>query len=101
MSHGKNLAREIAQTRKKITEGVETYDELYETLRKVAGSNPTQKEKLEQDLKTQIKKLQRMRDDVKKWASGSDVKDKAPLLEDRRTIEAVSRSSVCSFGCFR
>lgn len=83
-----SFAGEIAQTRKKIAEGIEAFDEMYDTLRKSANS--TTKDKLEADLKTQIKKLQRMRDDVKKWAGSSDVKDKGPLLEDRKTIEQVS-----------
>jgi hypothetical protein len=39
------------------------------------------------ELKKEIKKLQRFRDQVKQWAGSNDVKDKNPLLEARRTIE--------------
>jgi CCR4-NOT transcription complex subunit 3 len=39
------------------------------------------------DLKKEIKKLQRFRDQVKTWAGSNDVKDKAPLLEARKKIE--------------
>ena len=39
------------------------------------------------DLKKEIKKLQRFRDQVKTWAGSNDVKDKSPLLEARRRIE--------------
>lgn len=39
------------------------------------------------DLKKEIKKLQRLRDQIKTWIGSSDVKDKEPLLEARRLIE--------------
>jgi CCR4-NOT transcription complex subunit 3 len=54
-----------------------------------AASNPTQKEKLEADLKTQIKKLQRMRDQIKTWVASNDIKDKTALLDNRKLIETV------------
>ena len=57
-----------------------------------ASTNQTQKEKLELDLKTQIKKLQRLRDQIKTWVANNDVKDKSQLLENRRLIETVSQS---------
>ncbi|EKM59625.1 uncharacterized protein PHACADRAFT_250243 [Phanerochaete carnosa HHB-10118-sp] len=52
-----------------------------------ASTNQTQKEKLETDLKTQIKKLQRLRDQIKTWVASNDIKDKTVLLENRRLIE--------------
>lgn len=52
-------------------------------------SNPTQKEKLEADLKTQIKRLQRMRDQIKTWVAGNDIKDKSLLMDNRKLIETV------------
>jgi CCR4-NOT transcriptional regulation complex NOT5 subunit len=55
-----------------------------------ASTNQTQKEKLELDLKTQIKKLQRLRDQIKTWVASNDIKDKSALLENRRLIETVS-----------
>lgn len=55
-----------------------------------AAGSAAQKEKLEADLKTQIKRLQRLRDQLKTWQAGSDVKDKAPIIEHRRLIEVVS-----------
>lgn len=42
------------------------------------------------DLKTQIKKLQRLRDQIKAWVASNDIKDKTALLENRRLIETVS-----------
>lgn len=55
-----------------------------------SSTNQTQKEKLENDLKTQIKKLQRLRDQIKTWVASNDIKDKSVLLENRRLIETVS-----------
>lgn len=57
-----------------------------------ASTNQTQKEKLELDLKTQIKKLQRLRDQIKTWVASNDIKDKSQLMENRRLIETVSFS---------
>jgi CCR4-NOT transcription complex subunit 3 len=53
------------------------------------STNQTQKEKLETDLKTQIKKLQRLRDQIKTWVASNDIKDKSLLLDNRRLIETV------------
>ncbi|CAH8843067.1 unnamed protein product [Trichobilharzia szidati] len=52
-----------------------------------SSNNPTQKEKFEGDLKKEIKKLQRLRDQIKTWITASEVKDKRPLLEARKEIE--------------
>ena len=54
-----------------------------------SSTNMTQKEKLETDLKTQIKKLQRLRDQIKTWVASSDIKDKSALLDNRKRIEVV------------
>lgn len=54
------------------------------------STNQTQKEKLETDLKTQIKKLQRLRDQIKGWVANNDIKDKTALLDNRKLIETVS-----------
>jgi CCR4-NOT transcription complex subunit 3 len=79
------------RTFKKIQEGVENFEDI-ESKMNAAGS-AAQKEKLEADLKTQIKKLQRLRDQLKTWQQGSDVKDKAPIIEHRRLIEVVCTPS--------
>lgn len=57
-----------------------------------ASTNQTQKEKQETDLKTQIKKLQRLRDQIKTWVAGNEIKDKTQLLDNRRLIEMVNTS---------
>ena len=47
----------------------------------------SQKDKYELELKKEIKKLQRMRDQVKTWASNSEIKDKTALLGARKNVE--------------
>jgi len=51
------------------------------------ASTASLKEKYEADLKKEIKKLQRYRDQIKSWAGGNEVKNKKPLLDARRQIE--------------
>ncbi|KZT13144.1 uncharacterized protein LAESUDRAFT_639182 [Laetiporus sulphureus 93-53] len=81
----RKLQTEIDRTLKKVAEGVELFESIYDKMQ--ASTNQTQKEKLETDLKTQIKKLQRLRDQIKTWVASNDIKDKSALLENRRLIE--------------
>ena len=78
---------EIDRTLKKVSEGVELFESIYDKMQ--ASTNQTQKEKLELDLKTQIKKLQRLRDQIKTWVASNDIKDKSALLDNRKLIETV------------
>lgn len=71
---------------KKVDEGVELFDEIWEKVYSAEQQN--QKEKYEMDLKKEIKKLQRQRDQIKTWISSSEVKDKDPLIEARKLIES-------------
>jgi hypothetical protein len=82
------LTAEIDRTLKKVAEGVELFESIYDKMQ--SSTNQTQKEKSELDLKTQIKKLQRLRDQIKTWVASNDIKDKSALLENRRLIETVS-----------
>lgn len=79
---------EIDRTLKKVAEGVQAFEDLYEKMQ--MSTNQGQKEKMEADLKTQIKKLQRMRDSIKTWLASNDIKDKTALLDNRKLIELVS-----------
>lgn len=76
---------EIERTLKKVTEGVEIFEETFDKL--YAATTANQKEKYEQDLKKEIKKLQRLRDQIKNWISSSEIKDKSTLIESRKVIE--------------
>ncbi|KAE8232600.1 hypothetical protein CF326_g2370 [Tilletia indica] len=90
----RKLQTEIDRTLKKVAEGVESFEGLYDKLQ--MSTNQTQKEKLEADLKTQIKKLQRMRDQIKTWLQSNDIKDKKPLLDNRKLIETqMERFKAC------
>lgn len=76
---------EIERTLKKVTEGLEIF---HETLDKLGtAATPNQKEKVETDLKKEIKKLQRLRDLIKGWQTLSEIKDKQALHDSRRSIE--------------
>ncbi|OJJ48696.1 hypothetical protein ASPZODRAFT_130808 [Penicilliopsis zonata CBS 506.65] len=77
--------QEIEKTFKKVTEGIQTFEGIYEKIK--TTTNLAQRDKLEDNLKREIKKLQRFRDQIKSWASGNEVKDKTPLLEQRKAIE--------------
>jgi CCR4-NOT transcription complex subunit 3 len=77
----------VDRTLKKVTEGLEIF---YETLDKLSSATTqNQKEKYEVDLKKEIKKLQRLRDTIKGWQSSSEIKDKQPINEARKSIETV------------
>ena len=77
---------EIDKVLKKVEEGVELFDEIWEKV--YTAEQASQKEKFEVDLKKEIKKLQRLRDQIKTWISSSEVKDKDSLVESRKAIEA-------------
>ncbi|PNS18081.1 hypothetical protein CAC42_4040 [Sphaceloma murrayae] len=81
----RKLQQEIDKTFKKVDEGVAVFEGIYEKLQ--ASTNQSQKEKLEDSLKKEIKKLQKSRDQIKQWATQSDVKDKTPLQDKRKLIE--------------
>src|ERR1700734_2532554 len=82
--------QEIDKTFKKVTEGIQAFDGIYEKIN--SSTNTAQKDKLEDNLKREIKKLQRFRDQIKTWAAGNEVKDKGPLLEERKKIEKVRQT---------
>lgn len=86
----RKLQQEVDKCFKKVAEGVAEFEAIYEKIEQ--SNNPAQKEKLEDNLKREIKKLQRLRDQIKTWAASNDIKDKAPLLEHRKLIETVSSS---------
>lgn len=82
----RKLQQEFDKTNKKIAEGLSAFDEIHDKL--VTTEISSQKEKLELDLKKEIKKLQRLRDQLKTWLSDSSIKlDKNLLQENRTRIE--------------
>lgn len=85
MAATRKLQGEIDRCLKKVTEGVETFDDIWQKVHNATNSN--QKEKYEADLKKEIKKLQRLRDQIKSWIASGEIKDKSTLLEYRKLIE--------------
>ncbi|OQV08010.1 Not1 domain-containing protein [Cladophialophora immunda] len=77
--------QEIDKTFKKVDEGIQAFEAIYEKI--YTSQNAAQKDKLEDNLKKEIKKLQRSRDQIKTWAAGNEIKDKSALLEQRKRIE--------------
>ena len=123
MAANRKLQAEIDRTLKKVQEGVDYFDEIWEKgapapaphrgyaerrarcrinippfarCAVYSAQNANQKEKFEAELKSQIKKLQRYRDDIKTWITNSDIKDKRPLTDARKQIETeMERFKVC------
>ncbi|TPX35100.1 hypothetical protein SmJEL517_g02476 [Synchytrium microbalum] len=82
----RKLQTEIERTLKKVAEGVEIFESIFEKIS--TATNAAQKEKFEGDLKKEIKKLQRYRDQIKTWMSSNEIKDKRALLDNRKLIES-------------
>lgn len=85
MAATRKLQGEIDRCLKKVTEGVETFEDIWQKVHNATNSN--QKEKYEADLKKEIKKLQRLRDQIKSWIASGEIKDKSTLMEYRKLIE--------------
>jgi len=92
----RKLQQEVEKCFKMVAEGVEEFEAFYEKIEQ--SNNLAQKEKLEDNLKREIKKLQRLRDQIRTWAASNDIKDKAPLLEHRKLIETVGRAMCCQWA---
>uniref|UniRef100_A0A8D3CRP3 CCR4-NOT transcription complex subunit 3 n=1 Tax=Scophthalmus maximus TaxID=52904 RepID=A0A8D3CRP3_SCOMX len=80
-----DVKREIDRCLKKVAEGVEQFEDIWQKLHNAANAN--QKEKYEADLKKEIKKLQRLRDQIKTWVASNEIKDKRQLVDNRKLIE--------------
>ncbi|XP_054811066.1 uncharacterized protein LOC129312447 isoform X2 [Prosopis cineraria] len=101
MGASRKLQGEIDRVLKKVQEGVEVFDSIWNKVYDTDNAN--QKEKFEADLKKEIKKLQRYRDQIKTWIQSSEIKDKKvsasyeqALVDARKTIEReMERFKVC------
>ncbi|XP_041362287.1 CCR4-NOT transcription complex subunit 3-like isoform X2 [Gigantopelta aegis] len=90
MAERRKIQGEIDRCLKKVAEGVEVFEDIWKKFNSFqvqSASNSNQKEKYETDLKREIKKLQRLRDQIKTWVANSDIKDKNSLLDHRKLIE--------------
>ena len=86
MSANRKLQTEIDRTLKKVEEGVEVFDEVRDKVYSATQQN--QKEKYEVDLKKEIKKLQRHRDQIKTWAASRNVGRRAATRAISVTLRA-------------
>ncbi|KAH8963056.1 hypothetical protein BDL97_05G132500 [Sphagnum fallax] len=94
MGATRKLQGEIDRVLKKVQEGVDVFDSIWNKVYDTENAN--QKEKFEADLKKEIKKLQRYRDQIKTWIQSSEIKDKKSLLDARKLIEReMERFKVC------
>jgi CCR4-NOT transcription complex subunit 3 len=96
----RKLQQEVERIFKRVAEGIVQFEQIYDKLQQC--TNSSQKEKLEDSLKREIKKLQRHRDQIKTWAANSEIKDKKPLLDQRKLIETVREplppsADLCAF----
>lgn len=101
MGASRKLQGEIDRVLKKVQEGVDVFDSIWNKVYDTDNAN--QKEKFEADLKKEIKKLQRYRDQIKTWIQSSEIKDKKvsasyeqALMDSRKLIEReMERFKVC------
>ncbi|XP_010529007.1 PREDICTED: general negative regulator of transcription subunit 3-like [Tarenaya hassleriana] len=101
MGATRKLQGEIDRVLKKVQEGVEVFDSIWNKVYDTDNAN--QKEKFEADLKKEIKKLQRYRDQIKTWIQSSEIKDKKvsasyeqALVDARKLIEReMERFKIC------
>ncbi|OQN95757.1 hypothetical protein B0A48_17947 [Cryoendolithus antarcticus] len=70
---------------KRVAEGVAAFQGIHEKL--YQSQSQPQKDKLEDALKKEIKKLQRSRDKFKAWHANPDVKNKDMCMDQRKLIE--------------
>ncbi|KAL7078783.1 hypothetical protein ACQ4LE_001934 [Meloidogyne hapla] len=85
MAEKRKLLNEIDKCYKKIEEGFEIFDDIMAKMTEANSDN--QREKFQDDLKKEIKKLQRLRDQIKGWQNSSEIKDKDSLSKFRKLIE--------------
>lgn len=101
MGASRKLQGEIDRVLKKVQEGVDVFDSIWNKVYDTENAN--QKEKFEADLKKEIKKLQRYRDQIKTWIQSSEIKDKKvsasyeqALMDARKLIEKeMERFKIC------
>ncbi|GAB4851443.1 hypothetical protein Ancab_030845 [Ancistrocladus abbreviatus] len=83
MGASRKLQGEIDRVLKKVQEGVDVFDSIWNKV--YDTDNVNQKEKFEADLKKEIKKLQRYRDQIKTWVQSSEIKDKKDPKEKAKS----------------
>ena len=80
-----SYSAEIERVLKRVSEGVLEFEDIRSKVYSTSNSN--QREKHELELKKSIKKLQRLRDQIKTWLTSNEIKDKRSLMDARKLIE--------------
>ncbi|XP_033142655.1 CCR4-NOT transcription complex subunit 3 isoform X1 [Brassica rapa] len=86
MGASRKLQGEIDRVLKKVQEGVDVFDSIWNKWNVYDTDNVNQKEKFEAELKKEIKKLQRYRDQIKTWIQSSEIKDKKVSASDEQSL---------------
>lgn len=81
----RKLQKDIEVVLKKVDDGMDEFEEVWEQA--TTSTNPAQKEKLGEELKRSINKLQRFRAQIREWIGQNDVKSKDKLEDARKKIE--------------
>ncbi|VAH12954.1 unnamed protein product [Triticum turgidum subsp. durum] len=92
MGASRKLQGEIDRVLKKVQEGVDVFDSIWNKVYDTANAN--QKEKFEADLKKEIKKLQHYRDQIKTWIQSSEIKDKK--MEQEPSMDDIDEEEIDS-----
>ena len=87
MAEKRKLLAEMDKVFRKVDEGCDEFAAIQ--LKMAEASTDNQRDKLQDDLKKEIKKLQRLRDQIKGWQNSNDIKDKDQLTRYRKVIELV------------
>lgn len=80
----RKLQQDIDKLLKKSRDGIQEFNNIYDKFLASDVNNNSYREKLDNDLKREIKKLQKYREQFKIWLSKDDVKDKRSQLVDMR-----------------
>lgn len=96
MAEKRKLLAEIEKVFRKVDEGVELFEEIMVKMGEASSDN--QRDKLQDDLKKEIKKLQRLRDNIKGWQNSNEIKDKENLNKYRKIIEQVRDAASLTAG---
>ncbi len=85
MNNQRKVKAEIEKISKKIRDGFDAFEALWEKVQNAADHSS--KSRWTAELKKELKKLQRMRDQIKTWLSSGTVKDTRDMETQKSEIE--------------
>ncbi|KAL8043667.1 hypothetical protein ABFX02_09G128056 [Erythranthe guttata] len=95
MGASQKLQGKIDRVLKKVQEGVDVFDSIWNKVYDTDNAN--QKEKFEADLEKEIKKQQRYIDQIKTLIQSNEIKDKKALMHAEKQIEReMERFKICA-----